>query len=196
MGIKVYIFAAVSMVLIATVFSIWCFQPRTTVLEEGFEEGFGEWVAGADVPLDPNNPGQTVEWSITQVKNISKSGQYSLKLFIDGRQDDGTIWIKRKINVRKNAQVKAKVSFEFYSESESFNTIAVVCSYIGLKEPLIEEDFTILGPANILEGWKSYTHVVNVDTDQNGEIWVAIGISVRWETLMTYYIDKVKIVLE
>lgn len=190
-------FAIASVMLIITiVFGVRYFQPRPIILEEGFEEGFGGWIAGADMPLDPNNPGQTVAWSITRVTNLSKSGQYSLKLFIDGRQDDGTIWIGRKVSLAEGRTVRVKVSFELYSESESFNTIAAVCAYIGLKEPLREDDFIVLGPANIIEGWKTYTYEAELNTGLNSEAWVAIGISVRWETLMTYYIDNIEIVLE
>ena len=65
------------------------------MMKEDFENGFGEWTIDADVPLDPNNPGHFVGWSITRSSDIASSGLYSLKFFIDGRQDDGTIWIEK-----------------------------------------------------------------------------------------------------
>ncbi len=175
------------------IFSVWYFVLSPELIKEGFEGGLGEWVTDADVPLDPNNPGQPVEWNITRVSTIARSGQYSLKFFIDGRQDDGTIWIERKISANKNAQVQVGVSFEFYSESQSFNTIAAVCVYAGTSSPEAEIDLAVLGAANQVAGWKKYTHSAVVNTDSAGEVWVAVGISVRWETLMTYYVDDVEV---
>jgi hypothetical protein len=164
-------------------------------ISEGFENGFGDWVAEADVPLDPANPGHFVEWNITRSTDISSSGQYSLKLFMDGRQDDGTIWIERKIAVQKNVRIHVNVSFNFYSQHESFNTIAAICAYVGVRNPEAEDDFSVIGNANEVEGWKKYSLTVDIDTGSSEEIWVALGISVRWETYMTYYIDDVDIEL-
>jgi len=178
--------------VIISILSAWYFYPNPQIIQEDFENGFGEWVADADVPLDPNNPGHPVEWHITRVTSVTHSGQYSLEFFIDGGQDDGTIWIERKINVKKNSQIQVKVSFEFYSEQESFNTIAAVCAYAGIRNPEVEEDLAVLGPANEVAGWKNYTYRTNLSSDSSEEVWVALGITVRWETYMTYYIDDVE----
>jgi len=176
----------------SSVFSYPSFQ----IIREGFEEGFDDWAVDADVPLDPNNPGSFVEWNITRSRDIAHFGEYSLKFFIDGRQDDGTIWIERKLSVKKNSYIKIKISFMFYSESESFNTIASICAYAGIRNPEVEEDFAILGSANEVEGWKNYNYTTGLYTGSSEEVWVALGITVRWETYMTYYIDDVKIEVE
>jgi len=162
-------------------------------MKEGFENGLGEWVADADVPFNPEDPTRLVEWNITRSTDVASSGKYSLKLFIDGRQDDGTIWVERKIPVRKNARVNVSLSFNFYSGQESFNTIAAVCAYAGVRNPEYEDDFSVVGNANEVEGWKRYGLTADVDTGSSGEMWVALGISVRWETYMTYYVDDVEI---
>lgn len=174
---------------------VWYFRLRDSALtlREDFEDGFGECVVDADVPLDPNNPGHYIEWNITRSTDVASSGQYSLKFFIDGRQDDGTIWMERKITIQKGAQIQIAISFDFYSEQESFNTIAAICAYAGVRKPETEEDFTVIGNANEVEGWKRYNYTANINTGSSEEIWVALGISVRWETHMTYYIDNVEI---
>jgi len=182
--------------IIATgVSSAWYLQlsaaPKT--IREDFENGFGEWGTDADVPLDPNNPGHPVEWDITHSTDVANSGQYSIKLSIDGLQDEGTIWIERKIAVQKNSQMQVNVSFDFYSEQESFNTIAAVCAFAGVRNPEAEEDFVVVGSANEIAGWKKYSLTRAIDTGSSEELWVALGISVRWETYMTYYIDNVEI---
>jgi hypothetical protein len=166
----------------------------TEDFEQNIEEGdFGEWFINGHVPQDPNNPGHTVQWHIRRVSNISRSAMHSMELFIDGKQDDGTIWLERKISVKENTQIRISVSFWFYSEQKSFNTIAAVVAYAGLVEPQVEDDFAVVGLANEAAGWKNYVYTANLNTDSNGEVWVAVGITVRWETYMTYYIDDVRI---
>jgi hypothetical protein len=80
------------------------------------------------------------------VENFSRSGRFSLEFFIDGWQDDGTIWIETKIETKRRSQVK--VSFWLYSEEQSFNTLAAICTYIGAENPEAEDDFYVLGAAN------------------------------------------------
>jgi hypothetical protein len=184
-----------AVVIAASTFLVWLFlfYNASQKIKEDFENGFGEWAIDADVPLDPNNPGHFVEWSITRSTDVASSGQYSLKFFIDGRQDDGTIWIERKMAVKKNAKIKVNISFDFYSEQESFNTIAAICAYAGIRKPEAEEDFNVIGSANEVAGWKKYSFTTDIDAGFSEEIWVALGISVRWETRMTYYIDNVEV---
>jgi len=185
-------------IAILTVISIaagWYFQRNPVIYDEDFEEDFGGWEGDADVPEDPNNAGSLVDWNVSRVTSPVKSGQYSVELCIDGRQDDGTVWIERKLSVRKNSQIQVKVSFEFYSESESFNVIADVVGFAGTSNPEVEEDFTVLGQANEVSGWKRYNHTATLKTTASEEVWVAVGISVRWETEMTYNLDDVKITI-
>lgn len=194
---KVYValvvMVASALVLMVGILGFLNKSSNPQLIQESFENSFGEWSADADVPPDPNNPGYLVEWHIDRVTNVSHSGKHSLKFFIDGRQDDGTIWIERKINVKEQAQIQIKVSFWLHSEQESFNTIAVVCAYLGVENPEVEGDFSVIGTANEIAGWKNYTHLADLNTSSNGEMWIAVGISVRWETQMTYYIDDVEI---
>ena len=178
-----------------SVVAIWYFYPKPSVYNESFEQDFGGWIADADVPLDPNNPGQYVAWNVPRVTSIAHSGQCSVELYVDGRQDDGTVWIEKKISVKSDSQIQAKVSFEFYSEQESFNVIAGVCAYAGISDPEVEAAFSILGQANEVAGWKYYTHETTLQTGSSGEVWVAVGITVSWETEMTYNVDDVKVTI-
>lgn len=173
----------------------WYLSPKSVVQSESFETGFNNWMADTDVPMDPNNPGHRVAWNVSRVATRVYSGQYSVELFIDGRQDDGTVWIERKILVKNNSEVRVKITFQLYSEQESFNIIAGVCAYVGFSDPEEEADFSVIGYTNEVAGWKAYSHTATLNTDSYGEIWVAVGITVRWETEMTYNVDDVEIVV-
>lgn len=168
-------------------------QPQPQTFTYDFEGDFGDWTADSHLPLDPNNPGELVDWKIELVSNVSFSGDKSVLLYIDGTQDDGTVWIERKLTLEPNTQKNFNVSFQVWSQSESFNTLAVIVGYAGSENPEVEEDFQILGSANEAEGWKTYSLNQQLQTDNLGDIHVALGFSVRWETDLTYFIDDVKI---
>lgn len=185
----------IGILIIISAVAGWYFYSNPILYAEGFEEDFGGWEGDADVPPDPNNPDSLVDWNVSRVTSPVKSGQYSVELYIDGRQDDGTVWIERELSVKRNSQIQVKVSFDFYSESESFNAIAGVVGFAGTSNPEVEADFTVLGQANEVSGWKRYTHTATLKTSSSGEVWVAVGISVLWETEMTYYVDDVKVTI-
>ena len=161
---------------------------------ENFEKGFGDWVADADVPSDPNNPGSPVAWSVNLDSTLAANSTYSLKFFIDGRQDDGTVWIERKIPVTANSTVNVLVTFKLYSETASANSLAAACAYVGLDDPENESQFTIVGNTNEVAGWKLYNYTTTITLGGKVELWVAVGITVRWETEMFFNVDDVTVV--
>jgi len=181
-------------IVIALIIIGFYLYPKPFIINENFENGFGEWSKDAHVPLDPNNPGHYVFWDISRTNSLAYSGSYSLNFSIDGRQDDGTIWIERRISVESYSSIQVRVSFQLHSKFESqANTIAYVVVFIGTNDPEIEDDFQLREPANQVSGWKEYSHKVNLNTGSNGEIWIALGITVNWETYMSYNIDDVRI---
>ena len=97
--------------------------------------------------------------------------------------------------MNSNSQIQVTVSFEFYSETESFNVIAGIVEFAGTSNPEVEADFGVLEQANEVAGWKRYTHTETVKTGLRGKIWVAVGITVLWETEMTYNLDDVRITI-
>jgi len=165
-------------------------QPEQTIFSYDFENGLGDWAIGAQVPKDPLT-GEPVAWKIEPTTDESVSGNFSIQLYIDGVQDDGTIWIERKLSLQANFARRVNVSFQFWSGSDSFNTIAEVVCYVGEKSPKEEADFQVLGTANQVSGWKTYSFSSLAKTGNKGEIYIALGISVRWEAEMTYFVDDV-----
>ncbi len=162
-------------------------------LTYGFDYGLEDWSKEADVPRDPNNPGNKVAWNITQAEDMTDPTDGVARFYIDGSQDDGTIWLEQEIALKPNTEYNGTISFELYSRSESFNQLAEVVGYIGPQDPEAEIDLAQLGAANQVEGWKTYSQSVVFSTDSDGSAWVACGISVRWETEMIYLIDDVMI---
>ena len=185
----------VTIIVVAAV-SVYLIYPReakAASFSENFENGLDNWVTAGDAPDDPNNPGHPVEWNIELSTNQYVSPSHSALFTIDGLQDDGAIWIERKLVLEPNSVKSVNVTFQLWSVSESFNTLAVVIGYAGNKNPAVEGDFEVIGAANQVEGWKTYSFAAEVTADSNGDAYVALGISVVWETQMSYFVDDVTV---
>jgi hypothetical protein len=183
-------------VIAVSILSVWLLYPKEakpTSFSDDFENGLGNWTKNAQVPEDPNNPGHSVAWTIERVTNQSISGNYSVLFTIDGSQDDGAIWMQHRLSFEPNAVKTVTVTIQLWSPSESFNTIAAVIGYAGRIEPTVEGDFKIIGAANQAKGWKTYAFTAEVTADSNGTAYTALGIAVRWETTLAYYIDDVHV---
>jgi len=181
-----------------------------TTITDSFESGLGDWTTGADVPDDPNNPGHPVQWSITPSTDQSADGARSVKYVLDGRQDDGTIWIVRPVTVTPDTAYTAEVSAQAWSQSESFNTLAHLVMALGPDAPTAETDFpqpntnsttddTALGglrePLNRAAGWEVYTFTWETPRLDTDTLYLAVGISAVWETQLSYYVDDVTLAL-
>lgn len=191
-----------------------CTDPmdRTVQIDESFEEGLGGWARDADVPDDPNRPGRKVNWSIDPTTNRSRTGDASARLFLDGRQDDGTIWLERTVEVPPDARYRINVTAHAWSRSESFNTIAHLVMVGGLVDPEAEGDFPPPGesrvqgkegvvagglrePLDQRAGWRPYSFEWVTPELATGTLHVAVGITAVWETEMTYDVDDVRILV-
>jgi hypothetical protein len=170
--------------------------PCTVALADGFERGVDGWQQGFDLPPDPNRPGQLVAWSITPSGEQAAEGATSARFYLDGRQDDGTIWLVRTFDVAPDTDVLVTLRFQLWSVDESFNTIAAVVAYAGSTAPAREADFDRSRRANDAAGWASYEYVLPARTDATGRIHVAFGVSAVWETEMVYFVDDVDVCIE
>jgi hypothetical protein len=162
---------------------------------EFFENGLGNWSKGSDLPDDPNRPGRKVDWHIETSALQKQDGTYSAEFYLDGTQDDGTIWLSRSFKVPMGKPVSAHIYLSLWSESESFNKLAEIVAYAGAKPASLESDFSDRRLTNETKGWKAHHYQINV-LQHNGLIWVAFGVSALFETQLKYYIDTVKIQIE
>lgn len=107
--------------------------------------------------------------------------------FLDGSQDDGTIWIEKQLRMKIGY---ITISFWFWSKEKSEAVYCDVVVYVGIENPSCEEQFTTIGSANQVAGWKQYVYCTHVSASK---VWVAIGINVFWETKVCYYVDDIQI---
>lgn len=182
-------------------------SPETIEFTDGLEEGFMGWTRDSDVPEDPNNHGNPVAWMITHSTERATDGTASLRYYLDGTQDDGTIWIVQPITVDSGHTYNMRMQVDAWSASESFNTLAHLVMYAGPSRPTSEGSFPSPGtsssdagvtdtgglrePLNQVEGWQTYSFSWKTPTLQMDAIYIATGISAVWETEMTYFIDNI-----
>lgn len=165
--------------------------PPTVIVRQGFEVGWEGWQKGSDVPQDPHT-NRPVEWSIELSTKEFKEGYGSARFFLDGRQDDGTIWLAKVLSVPKGRPLIVNLSFYLWSPEQSDNIRAYVVAYAGALMPGEEAEFTHREPADKTKGWRRYQFTIPVASTE-GELWVALGISVAWETLLEYFVDDVRV---
>jgi hypothetical protein len=116
---------------LAAVISVACGSPPASLptpitLQENFEAHLGNWETGADVPEDADRPGHPVACSIELSQDQSSEGAVSARFFLNGKHDDGTIWLVRPFNVPANRSetVRWGMVFREPGSLEIFLTIA------------------------------------------------------------------------
>lgn len=158
--------------------------------QESFEEGFGGW--------EPDSDGLARDWKITRIPGDVGSrgcedGSWCLSYYLDGRDDDGTIWVQRQFIVPPNSELAIKMNFWLFNEVDSPVNAWPVVAYIGLAEPAQEVDFTIVGHTQETVGWNQYFHAQPVTSNDTGAVWIAFGISATWEVERTHLVDLVEV---
>lgn len=154
-----------------------------------FETGFtvDPWTVGTDLPVD-----SATELDVGAGAGIysgnAADGHYPLALSIDGRHDDGTVWVQQEADLEDVSGLALSV----FSPSESFNTLSKVAVYTGPDpgRPLMEKDFDTTQRVEDHAGWTTYEYPV--DYDKKGI--VAVGVSVVWETYVRRLVDDVRLV--
>ncbi|QXJ23255.1 hypothetical protein AGRA3207_004389 [Actinomadura graeca] len=138
-----------------------------------FESGTEGWVAGKDDRL----PDGTVTWSSKQ----AKSGTHSLEFWLDGLQDDGTLWVSRELPVPPGrTSIDVEMSFWVWSASDTPTISWWVVAQAGRTAPTQEDDFTKLEYAEHA-GWHPFTYRTTIDTRGLSTFHASFGLSVTWE---------------
>jgi len=177
--------------------SIW--TPR--LVEEGYSESFeinfGGWTADHYLRCEFDKlPCWPLEWDITRSTEQAYEGIYSLRGYLNGDHDDGTIWVERTFEASPNSNIDIEISFYLWSESYTEMNRWPVLAYVGLNNPEEEIDFNIIGETDEVAGWKKYSYSTQLKTDSKGILWIAFGFGATWETQKTYHMDLVSIRIE
>ena len=184
-------------VTIIIIIILFIFFTGSETFVYSFEDDMGGWEKAA---TDTDQP--TVDWNIERTSNLSREGNYSVKLYLNNVNDKGKIWIQRPFDVKSENDYKVEVSYHFgSSDFGSFNLWKIITG-VRNKEPTDADDLQYKG--NTWNGeseesgyrWLKKSYEFSVTSGPKGEIWVFIGVWGTWETPRTYYIDDIKVTIK
>jgi hypothetical protein len=170
----------------------------------------GEWAVGA--AIGPEVDVDDFEYAVAVSRERAASGERSLRIFNEGDHDDGTAWAVHAVPVDPDRAYTATVAAEFWSESESFNTLRDAVMRLAPEPPTAEDDFPDPGvntralgetpygglrePLWLSDGWREYRFEWTTPTLRTGTLHVAVGTSVVWEGDATHFVDDLTVELE
>ncbi|GAB7093894.1 hypothetical protein JCM30237_10460 [Halolamina litorea] len=170
---------------------------------EGFEDGFG-WETAAHI--GPEEDVADFEWAIERSETQAAAGDWGLSVFTEGDHDDGTAWATTEFS--PGDAEAFDVTFEAWSESESFNTLRNVVASLGPEAPTAEADFPDPGqnssnvdgapygglrePLHLAAGWREYGFTWEPASVPE-TLYLSLGVSVVWEADATHYLDSVRV---
>ena len=174
-----------------------------TILEESFEDSF-DWETAAHI--GPEEDVADFEWVIERSDAQAADGDWSLSVFTEGDHDDGTAWATTELSPGETESFE--VTFDAWSESESFNTLRNVVAYLGPEPPESEQDFPhpsqsssnvdgapyggLREPLHLAEGWYEYSFTWEPASVPE-TLYLSLGVSVVWEADATHYLDSVRV---
>jgi hypothetical protein len=130
----------------------------------------------------------------------------------EGDYDDGVTWGSHPIAVESGQAYQIKATGQFWSDSESFNTIRHAVMRLGPDPAEVEDDFPQLGvnstelgetpfgglrePLWLSDGWREYSFEWTTPELSTETLHLAVGTAVIWEADATHYIDDLSITIE
>lgn len=187
-----------------------CAEIDRSGFSEGFEGGLGAWEPAA--AIGPEVDVAEFAWEVTVSEAEAAAGDRSLRVWNEGDYDDGVTWVTHPVPIESGQAYTISVSAQFWSESESFNTIRDAVMRLGPDRPTVETDFphpgvntTALGespygglrePLWLTEGWRAYTFEWTTPRLSTDTLFLSLGTSVIWEADATHYVDEVTVAIE
>ncbi len=177
---------------------------------EGFEDGIGDWEAGA--AIGPEVDLAEFEWELDVSDAEAAAGERSLRIWNEGDYDDGVTWGVHPVAIEPGRAYRIEVTGRFWSESESFNTIRHALMRLAPEPPATEEDFPQpgLNTSNLGEtpygglrdalwladGWREYAFEWTTPELSTDTLHLAVGTAVIWEADATHYVDDLSVSVE
>jgi hypothetical protein len=177
---------------------------------EGFEDGLGGWEPEATI--GPEVDVEDFEWEVGVSDERAAQGERSLRVWNEGDYDDGVTWASHPVAVESGQAYEVEASGQFWSESESFNTIRHAVMRLGPERAAVEEDFPQLGvnstgfgetpygglrePLWLADGWREYRFEWTTPELTTDTLHFAVGTAVIWEADATHYVDDLSVTVE
>jgi hypothetical protein len=156
-----------------------------------FATGFDGWQQQWH---ESSSPGGS-DGVVTHLPGLGYLDSASLRFDMgNGFGDDGTLWIEKQFAIPVSVATPVGLGFQLFNDELSEVNTFQVKAVISTQNPNLQPDFTLIGETNTAEGWVPFGHTQTVNS-ATGQVWVALGIRVAWETPRVYYIDHVTVAI-
>ncbi|MFA1612436.1 hypothetical protein [Halobellus rubicundus] len=184
-----------------------CLGGDDPAFTDGFESGLDGWEPAA--AIGPEVDLADFDWEVAVSDAQAASGDRSLRIWNEGDYDDGVTWATRPVSISTDGTSRINVTAQFWSESESFNTLRDAVMRLGPERPAAEADFPDPGlntsalretpygglrePLWLADGWREYTFEWTLPALSTDQLYLSVGTSVIWEGDAEHYVDEVAV---
>ena len=139
---------------------------------------------------------QNTDYNITKTNADSYEGTHSINMTITEPAYEDAIWLERKFKVRDYTEYEIELEFYFLEEDTVLPSEELIV-YIDTSNPAQENEFQNVEIEYLPNSnWNRAELKTTLKTEDDDEIWVAIGIKAISATNLSYLIDNVKINFE
>ncbi len=161
-----------------------------------FENGMNGWTKNG---LDLDHP--PINWSVETTTNESYSDNSSVKFYLDNINDAGKIWMEKFFDVEKNSLYDVDVRYKFGTSDFGTVNLFKIITTISVDNISNRDDLVYQGETgNNKESeefvWLNKSIDSIIETNENGSIYINIGVWGSHETNRTYYVDDVNITIK
>ena len=158
-------------------------------LTYSFEGGLEGW---APIGVDLSDP--TVTWGIQTNGDVVSTGSRAVRFALDNTNGKGKIWIEREFEVEAERAYDVTITFDLAS-ADSGDPWRILAGAHGAP-PVTAAELTVQDATATADQyeWTERNYTVRAMSDQDGAIYVVIGL---WGTSAedrTYYVDNVRLV--
>ncbi len=207
---KYFVLTVIITILFASCFALIQEFRNPISYSYSFETDWEEWEKKeADIELFE---GGEINRSIERSQDIAIDGNTSIKFYMNNINDAGKIWIEKNFTVIPNQNYEVHVSFYFASKDWGKINLFRIIAGAEATSPQTPEEITEIHyklynkykmEATTYNGHDSdfgyellhKNFAFSVISNENGIIFVILGIWGTWETHRTHYIDGVQIII-
>lgn len=159
-----------------------------------FEDDLDGWQAKG---IDLDEP--TVTWSIAQSDDTSTVGDGSAKYVLDNMNDAGKIFLQRTFELDPDTDYDVRIEFDFATADWGDTNHWRIIAGAHAAAPADADDLEFQGETANGEDedsehvWLEKSYDLEVTSNDDGDIVIAIGVWGTFEVERSYYIDDLRI---
>jgi hypothetical protein len=164
-------------------------------LSFSFEAGLGAWASeGADLGDPP------AAWSIAVSDEAASEGVRSVRWTLDSPQGQPKIWMTRELEVAPLQAYDIALSFALATSDAAADAWRIIAGAHGAppetSAALVLRDATAAegAPGGALE-WISKAYSIEGTSDEEGRLYLVLGLAGTSPGVRTYYLDDVRLVM-